>query len=485
MSNYKTLKEDKFKDNTDIVDSGTEGTKIATGTTAQRGSTTGQIRFNSSLGIAEYYDGTGFVGIDKAPVVTSISPTTSLASGTTITVTGEDFSTVGTTIVKLIGNDGTEYSVTNVNVSSSTSLTFDTPSLTVANEPYDVRVIKPSGLSDTLADALDAGSSPSFTTAAGSIGTMTEAQRSTPSVFSSVAATDADGQTVTHTISAGTLVAGLTLETNGTLSGTATQVSSDTTYTFTVSATDGTNTVTREFTAVVESPRTVEYDVIAGGGGNAVDQGGNREAGSGAGGYLEGTFNLTAGTTYTVSVGGGGSGRSQGSSSSISGSGLTTISSTGGGSGGNRDGVAGTNGGSGGGGWYTSGYGTGISGQGNDGAPAGGSNNWSGGGGGGKGSAGSTTNNQGVGGSGQASTITGSTYARGGDGDRYSGHNADANGSSGTGNGGSGAGNGGSGRVNVKLLTSTYSSQSGGSVSTSGDYTIIQYTGSGSFTTAS
>ena len=36
MSNYKTLKEDKFKDNTNIVDSGTEGTKIATGTTAQR-----------------------------------------------------------------------------------------------------------------------------------------------------------------------------------------------------------------------------------------------------------------------------------------------------------------------------------------------------------------------------------------------------------------------------------------------------------------
>ena len=53
MSNYKTLKQDKFKDTTDIVDSGTEGTRIATGTTGQRGSTQGQIRFNTTTGLAE------------------------------------------------------------------------------------------------------------------------------------------------------------------------------------------------------------------------------------------------------------------------------------------------------------------------------------------------------------------------------------------------------------------------------------------------
>ena len=45
---------------TNIVDSGTEGTRVATGTTAQRGSTTGQIRFNSTTGLAEYYTGQVF-----------------------------------------------------------------------------------------------------------------------------------------------------------------------------------------------------------------------------------------------------------------------------------------------------------------------------------------------------------------------------------------------------------------------------------------
>ena len=33
---------------TNIVDAGTEGTRVATGTTAQRGSTTGQWRYNTT-----------------------------------------------------------------------------------------------------------------------------------------------------------------------------------------------------------------------------------------------------------------------------------------------------------------------------------------------------------------------------------------------------------------------------------------------------
>ena len=33
---------------TNISDTGTEGTKVASGTTAQRGTTAGQIRFNST-----------------------------------------------------------------------------------------------------------------------------------------------------------------------------------------------------------------------------------------------------------------------------------------------------------------------------------------------------------------------------------------------------------------------------------------------------
>ena len=50
---------------TNIVDSGTEGTKVAAGTTAQRGSTTGQWRFNSTTGFFEGYDGTTFSTLDE------------------------------------------------------------------------------------------------------------------------------------------------------------------------------------------------------------------------------------------------------------------------------------------------------------------------------------------------------------------------------------------------------------------------------------
>jgi hypothetical protein len=50
-----------------ITDTGTEGTRVATGTSAQRGSTAGQLRFNSDTGLAEYYDGSQFKAIDVPP----------------------------------------------------------------------------------------------------------------------------------------------------------------------------------------------------------------------------------------------------------------------------------------------------------------------------------------------------------------------------------------------------------------------------------
>ena len=46
-----------------ISDSGTTGTKIAVGTTAQRGSTAGQWRFNSTTGFFEGYTGTEFATV--------------------------------------------------------------------------------------------------------------------------------------------------------------------------------------------------------------------------------------------------------------------------------------------------------------------------------------------------------------------------------------------------------------------------------------
>ena len=74
MTKARDIADFKFEN---IVDTGTEGTKVALGTTAQRGSTQGQFRFNSTTGLAEYYDGANFKSLDAPPSVTSVDVTAS------------------------------------------------------------------------------------------------------------------------------------------------------------------------------------------------------------------------------------------------------------------------------------------------------------------------------------------------------------------------------------------------------------------------
>jgi hypothetical protein len=106
-----------------------------------------------------------------------------------------------------------------------------------------------------------------------------------------------------------------------------------------------------------------DYLVVAGGGGGGSYIGGGGAGGlrstvtaTGGGGALESQVSLTSGISYTITVGAGGAGGVNtgdgviGSSSSIAGTGLTTITSTGGGYGGGYANLTGGNGGSGGGG---------------------------------------------------------------------------------------------------------------------------------------
>jgi hypothetical protein len=91
MSNYKDLKKINFAN---IVDSGTQGTKIASGTTGQRGATAGQIRFNTTTNLLEYYNNSAFKAVDTPPTITSIDVTEvdSQAGGNqTIVITGANF----------------------------------------------------------------------------------------------------------------------------------------------------------------------------------------------------------------------------------------------------------------------------------------------------------------------------------------------------------------------------------------------------------
>lgn len=184
-----------------------------------------------------------------------------------------------------------------------------------------------------------------------------------------------------------------------------------------------------------QPPISVNYLVVAGGGGAS-------QGGGGAGGLLQGTFGITAGTSYTVTVGSGGGAYTQGSNSVFG-----SLTATGGGTGG------GGSGGSGGGGNSTAVAGSvggqGTSGQGNAGGN-GSTTSGVGGGGGGAGTvglagAGSVGGN---GGAGVASDISGTRTAysgggggaasSGGSGGAGGGGSADVNGSANSGGGGGG-----------------------------------------------
>ena len=119
-----------------ITDTGTEGTRVATGTSAERGSTAGQLRFNTTTGLAEYYTGTSFKSIDAPPTVSSVGNNniaqTQIDSGYDLSITGSGFLSGDT--VKFIGADNTEYNSPTVTVNSDSSITATVPnSVTNAN----------------------------------------------------------------------------------------------------------------------------------------------------------------------------------------------------------------------------------------------------------------------------------------------------------------------------------------------------------------
>jgi hypothetical protein len=291
--------------------------------------------------------------------------------------------------------------------------------------------------------------------------------------------------------------------------------------TLTTSGGNQIHTFTSSGTLSPITPITASYLVVAGGGGggfatNVTNQGG----GGGAGGLLTSSTTIYSGATYVVTVGAGGASAAgattSGSNSVLSGTGITTVTSTGGGYGGDSRGGTAGSGGSGGGGTGagTPGTGgTGTSGQGFAGGNGAGTPNFPGGGGGGAGAVGSaaTTTVAGVGGVGVSSSISGTStfYAGGGgggiavsgtggaggnggggQGGGVTGASPGASGTPNTGGGGGGGGNpagtnqaggnGGSGTVIISYAGSQVFN--GGLVTSSGGNTIHTFTSSGALT---
>ena len=231
------------------------------GTTAQRDNTTGMIRFNSTLNLPEYYNGSEYVVIDSPPTVSSVSPTevASAAGGNvSFTISGSRFASGA--VVNFVSSNGTELTASTVTVNSSSQLTavIAKSSFVNAQEPYDVKVTNSSGLQAVLADQINVDNAPAWTTAAGSLGTIEET--ATGNHFT-VAATDAEGDTVSYSLQSGSL-GGLSLNSStGVISGDPTDVSADTTNSFTLRATAGGKTADRAFSYVTKNIPTF-YDQI-------------------------------------------------------------------------------------------------------------------------------------------------------------------------------------------------------------------------------
>ena len=316
----------EIADNVEL--SGTEAARMPVGTTAQRAnSQSGDLRFNSTTSLMEYYDGTQWKSIDSPPAITSISPSNIVDSDSSvdIVVSGSNFITGGQ-VVTAVGADGSTITAGTVTRDSNTQLTanFDGTSFDNAQEPYDIKVENSnSGLSIVAADLLNVNASPAWTVSAGSLGSYYDTQRSGISI--TTGATDSEGASLTYAVASGSLPSGLSIASStGTITGTAAAVGSDTTSSFTLSVTDGSNTVTRAYSITINAPVITSYTstgsgtftvpsgltavdvlVVAGGGGGGTWVG----SGAGAGGLIyRPAFPVTPGGSVSYTIGAGGDG---------------------------------------------------------------------------------------------------------------------------------------------------------------------------------
>lgn len=506
-----------------IDDGAVTSAKLASGTVANNRLQNNSITINGS---SVALGGSVTVGETK-PTISSVSPDTITNDAQNIVITGTNF--VSIPKVDIINTaTGIWYPANSVSFNSTTQLTVNV-TLTVDASTYRIRVENPDGNSVlSSANFLTVSDQPTWNTSAGSLGTKSGGFSGTVATLSASSDSAITYSETTNVLTNASLANCSLNSATGEITttdfdGPGTEAR---THTFTIRATDAEGQyVDRQFTLTSSYTYTGDFLVVGGGGGAGyiTYYGGGGGGGgvrtsygstSGGGSSAESDITFNGGTTYTITVGAGGSAGggstagTNGGDSSISGSGLTTITALGGGRGGYHNGpYDATTGGSGGGGSGDGGSGTAVNGAsgtanqgyaGGNGDYTGGGNGLAGGGGGGAGGAGTSTSTGsgagGAGGPGLQVSITGSAvyYGAGGGGGRgfygsatYGADGTGWTGNSNTGDGGSVNSNAGlSGVVILRVPTTNYSGNTTGSptVTTSGSDTIIKFTASGSYT---
>jgi hypothetical protein len=239
-----------------IQDTGTEGTKVAVGTTAQRGSTTGQWRYNSTSG---YFEGVGTGGaiasLEPDPVISSVDDVEvdSAAGGNqTFVVTGTSFSSGGT--ISFVGSDGTTFNASTTTHNSATQQTAVVAKSSFVNskEPYDIKFTSSTGKFGVLENVINVDNAPTWSTAAGNVGSVLEGTAISPTI--QLSATDPEGESVTYAETTSNLSgSGFSISSSGAITGTAASVGSNTTTSFDIRATAGSKTADRTFNIITNN----------------------------------------------------------------------------------------------------------------------------------------------------------------------------------------------------------------------------------------
>ena len=167
------------------------------------------------------------------------------AGGQTITLTGSGFLAGASVLI-----NGSAVGV--VSVVNSTTITFTSPANTTGS--YVIYVINTDGGTAISIPGIQYSGTPTWTTAAGSLGNVYE----TVGFNQSVTATgDAP---ITYSVFTGSLPPGSTFNANGTITGTSQSTASPTTYSFTVRATDAEQQDTNRAFSISVIPDVVTWN---------------------------------------------------------------------------------------------------------------------------------------------------------------------------------------------------------------------------------
>jgi hypothetical protein len=209
--------------------------------------------YDTSAGAIKKVNKSNIATVITYPTVTAISAVIPPSVATSVTITGTNFAS-DSTHVPIVEAVSSTNAYTRASVVSWTSATSISATFNLASGDYRVRVENPDGNAGMSTNAiLQSSTAPTWTTAAGSLGSF-----AAEAAISETVAASSDSA-ITYARTSGSFPGGVTLATaTGVISGTETGSSATTTYTFEITPTDAESQVgaAREFTMTVSHGAT-------------------------------------------------------------------------------------------------------------------------------------------------------------------------------------------------------------------------------------